>query len=173
MQPRTETASQCQPCGNPNAVAELRQGEKNAGPRLGRWDRRAAIGSSSRRAGFAHGVDMADEMLDLDRANAAQGGATNIEFLKGTIEDIPLPDESVDVVITNCVIRLSVDEPKGDHRDVPGAQPSWPDRHQRCSGRGSPQRRGAGRARLSAASRYSSSRPEISMPGAIQPYRCQ
>ncbi len=55
---------------------------------------------------------MADEMLDLARANAAQAGATDIEFFKGTIEDIPLPDESVDVVITNCVIHLSVDEPK-------------------------------------------------------------
>jgi arsenite methyltransferase len=58
---------------------------------------------------------MADEMLDLARANAAQAGATNIEFLKGTIEDIPLPDDSVDVVITNCLIHLSVDEPKCDH----------------------------------------------------------
>jgi arsenite methyltransferase len=51
-------------------------------------------------------------MLDLARANAAQAGATNVEFLKGTIEDIPLPDESVDVVISNCVINLSVDKPK-------------------------------------------------------------
>ena len=62
--------------------------------------------------GFAYGVDMTDAMLDLARANAAQAGATNVEFLKGTIEDIPLPDESVDVVISNCVINLSVDKPK-------------------------------------------------------------
>ena len=55
---------------------------------------------------------MTDEMLDLARANAAQAGATNVEFLKGTIEDIPLPDASVDVVISNCVINLSVDKPK-------------------------------------------------------------
>jgi arsenite methyltransferase len=55
---------------------------------------------------------MTDEMLELARANAAQAGATNVEFLKGTIEDIPLPDESVDVVISNCVINLSVDKPK-------------------------------------------------------------
>lgn len=52
-------------------------------------------------SGFAYGVDMTDEMLDLARANAAKAGATNVGFLKGTIEDIPLPDESVDVVISN------------------------------------------------------------------------
>ena len=62
--------------------------------------------------GFAYGVDMTDEMLDLARANAAQAGATNVEFLKGTIEDILLADGSVDVVISNCVINLSVDKPK-------------------------------------------------------------
>ena len=55
---------------------------------------------------------MTDGMLDLARTNAAKADATNIEFLKGTIEDIPLPDESVDVVISNCVINLSVDKPK-------------------------------------------------------------
>ena len=62
--------------------------------------------------GFAYGVDMTDEMLDLARANATHAGATNVEFVKGTIEDIPLPDGSVDVVISNCVINLSVDKPK-------------------------------------------------------------
>ena len=55
---------------------------------------------------------MTDEMLDLARANAAQAGATNVEFVHGTIEDVPLPDGSVDVVISNCVINLSVDKPK-------------------------------------------------------------
>ena len=54
---------------------------------------------------------MTDEMLDLARANAAKAGASNVEFLKGTIEDIPLPDASVDVVISNCVINLSTDKP--------------------------------------------------------------
>ena len=63
-------------------------------------------------SGFAYGVDMTDEMLDLARTNAVKADATNVEFLKGTIEDIPLPDESVDVVISNCVINLSVDKPK-------------------------------------------------------------
>ena len=61
--------------------------------------------------GFAYGLDMTDEMLALARSNAAKAGATNVEFVKGTIEDIPLPDASVDVVISNCVINLSVDKP--------------------------------------------------------------
>ena len=55
---------------------------------------------------------MTEEMLDLARANAAKAQATNVEFLKGNIEDIPLPDESVDVIISNCVINLSVDKPR-------------------------------------------------------------
>ena len=65
-----------------------------------------------RPTGFAYGVDMTDEMLDLAQANSAKAQATNVEFLKGTIEDIPLPNESVDVVISNCVINLSVDKPR-------------------------------------------------------------
>jgi arsenite methyltransferase len=62
-------------------------------------------------SGFAYGVDMTDDMLTLARQNAAQAGAANVEFLKGHIEDVPLPDASVDVVISNCVINLSVDKP--------------------------------------------------------------
>ncbi|GMA86897.1 hypothetical protein GCM10025868_21470 [Angustibacter aerolatus] len=61
--------------------------------------------------GFAYGVDMTDEMLDLARANAARAGATNVEFVRGTIEDVPLPDAAVDVVISNCVVNLSTDKP--------------------------------------------------------------
>jgi ubiquinone/menaquinone biosynthesis C-methylase UbiE len=60
--------------------------------------------------GFAYGVDMTDEMLELARANQAKAGLTNVEFLKGTIENIPLPDASIDVVISNCVINLSTDK---------------------------------------------------------------
>jgi arsenite methyltransferase len=99
-------------CGNPIAVAELRHGEKVLD--LGSGGGIDVLLSARRvgQTGFAYGVDMTDEMLDLARANAAQAGATNVEFLKGTIEDIPLPDESVDVVISNCVINLSVDKPK-------------------------------------------------------------
>jgi arsenite methyltransferase len=62
-------------------------------------------------SGFAYGVDMTDDMLALARANAEQAGATNVEFLQGQIEDLPLPDASVDVVISNCVINLSTDKP--------------------------------------------------------------
>jgi arsenite methyltransferase len=99
-------------CGNPVAVAELRQGEKVLD--LGSGGGIDVLLSARRvgETGFAYGVDMTDEMLDLARANAVQAGATNVEFLKGTIETIPLPDESVDVVISNCVINLSVDKPK-------------------------------------------------------------
>ena len=61
--------------------------------------------------GKAYGLDMTDEMLELARRNAAEAGAKNVEFLKGYMEEIPLPDSSVDVVISNCVINLSVDKP--------------------------------------------------------------
>ncbi|PZS02347.1 MAG: arsenite S-adenosylmethyltransferase, partial [Chloroflexi bacterium] len=60
--------------------------------------------------GFAYGLDMTDEMLDLARRNAAEQNATNVEFLKGTIESVPLANEAVDVVISNCVINLSADK---------------------------------------------------------------
>jgi ubiquinone/menaquinone biosynthesis C-methylase UbiE len=62
--------------------------------------------------GKAYGLDMTDEMLALARENAAKAEATNVEFLKGYIEDVPLPDASVDVIISNCVINLSTDKPK-------------------------------------------------------------
>jgi arsenite methyltransferase len=97
-------------CGNPTAVAELREGETvldlGSGGGIDVLLSARRVGPS----GFAYGVDMTDEMLDLARANAAQARATNVEFLKGTIEDVPLPDESVDVVISNCVINLSVEK---------------------------------------------------------------
>jgi SAM-dependent methyltransferase len=99
-------------CGNPIAVAELREGETvldlGSGGGIDVLLSARRVGPS----GFVYGVDMTDEMLDLARSNAAKAQATNVEFLKGTIEDIPLPDESVDVVISNCVINLSVDKPR-------------------------------------------------------------
>ena len=99
-------------CGNPAAVAELREGETvldlGSGGGIDVLLSARRVGTS----GFAYGVDMTDEMLDLARANAARAQAANVEFLKGTIEDIPLSDESVDVVISNCVINLSVDKPR-------------------------------------------------------------
>jgi SAM-dependent methyltransferase len=99
-------------CGNPMAVAALRPGERVLD--LGSGGGIDVLLSARRvgETGFAYGVDMTDEMLELARANAAKAGATNVEFLKGTIEDVPLPDASVDVVISNCVINLSVDKPK-------------------------------------------------------------
>jgi arsenite methyltransferase len=99
-------------CGNPTAVAELREGETVLD--LGSGGGIDVLLSARRvgPTGFAYGVDMTDEMLELARVNAAKAGATNVEFLKGTIEDVPLPDGSVDVVISNCVINLSVDKPK-------------------------------------------------------------
>jgi arsenite methyltransferase len=98
-------------CGNPMAVAELRAGEKVLD--LGSGGGIDVLLSARRvgPTGFAYGVDMTDEMLALAEANKTKAGATNVEFLKGTIEDIPLPDSSVDVVISNCVINLSTDKP--------------------------------------------------------------
>lgn len=99
-------------CGNPIAVAELREGETvldlGSGGGIDVLLSARRVGPS----GFAYGVDMTDEMLQLAQANAVKAGATNVRFLKGTIEDVPLPDGSVDVVISNCVINLSVDKPK-------------------------------------------------------------
>ena len=99
-------------CGNPTAVADLRPGERVLD--LGSGGGIDVLLSAKRvgPSGYAYGVDMTEEMLDLARANAAQAGAINVEFVQGTIEDVPLPDASVDVVISNCVINLSVDKPK-------------------------------------------------------------
>lgn len=98
-------------CGNPTAVAELRAGERVLD--LGSGGGIDVLLSAKRvgPTGFAYGVDMTDEMLALAEANNAKAGVTNVEFLRGTIEDIPLPDAAVDVVISNCVINLSVDKP--------------------------------------------------------------
>jgi arsenite methyltransferase len=98
-------------CGNPVAVAELHEGERvldlGSGGGIDVLLSARRVGPS----GFAYGVDMTDDMLELARANAAKAGAGNVEFRKGEIEALPLPDASVDVVISNCVINLSVDKP--------------------------------------------------------------
>jgi arsenite methyltransferase len=98
-------------CGNPTAVAELRAGETVLD--LGSGGGIDVLLSARRvgPAGFAYGVDMTDEMLSLANANKATAGLTNVAFLKGTIEQVPLPAESIDVVISNCVINLSTDKP--------------------------------------------------------------
>ena len=98
-------------CGNPTAVAELREGE--AVLDLGSGGGIDVILSAKRvgPTGVAYGLDMTDEMLALAQRNAREAGIANAHFLKGVIEQIPLPARSVDVVISNCVINLSVDKP--------------------------------------------------------------
>jgi arsenite methyltransferase len=97
-------------CGNPTAVADLHEGETVLD--LGSGGGIDVLLSAKRvgPTGMAYGLDMTDEMLELARANAQKAGATNVEFLKGLIEDVPLPDATVDVVISNCVINLSTDK---------------------------------------------------------------
>ncbi|MFC7303870.1 arsenite methyltransferase [Streptomyces monticola] len=98
-------------CGNPLAVAELRAGERVLD--LGSGGGIDVLLSARRvgESGKAYGLDMTEEMLALALANARKAGAANVEFLKGTIESVPLPAQTVDVVISNCVINLSVDKP--------------------------------------------------------------
>jgi SAM-dependent methyltransferase len=97
-------------CGNPTALAELQAGETVLD--LGSGGGIDVLLSAKRvgPTGKAYGLDMTDEMLTLARENQAKAGVTNVEFLKGAIENIPLPDNSVDVIISNCVINLSGDK---------------------------------------------------------------
>jgi SAM-dependent methyltransferase len=97
-------------CGNPTALAELKPGETVLDLGSGGG---IDVLLSARRVGpmgKAYGLDMTDEMLELARENQQNAGVDNVEFLKGEIEDIPLPDNSVDVIISNCVINLSADK---------------------------------------------------------------
>ncbi len=102
-------------CGNPTALAQLRPGETvldlGSGGGIDVLLSARRVGPS----GKAYGLDMTDEMLALARENQQKAGAHNVEFLKGTIEEIPLPDNSVDVVISNCVINLSADKDRVLH----------------------------------------------------------
>jgi SAM-dependent methyltransferase len=97
-------------CGNPTALAELNPGERVLD--LGSGGGIDVLLSARRvgPTGKAYGLDMTDEMLALANSNKAKSGLTNVEFLKGQIESIPLPDASVDVIISNCVINLSADK---------------------------------------------------------------
>src|SRR5579859_6712334 len=97
-------------CGNPTALAELRPGERVLD--LGSGGGIDVLLSARRvgPTGFAYGLDMTDEMLQLAERNAAERGVHNVKFLKGEIEHIPLPDATADVVISNCVINLSSDK---------------------------------------------------------------
>jgi arsenite methyltransferase len=97
-------------CGNPTAVAELHEGETvldlGSGGGIDVLLSARRVGPS----GKAFGLDMTDEMLELARANQREAGIENVEFLKGTIESVPLPDDAVDVIISNCVINLSTEK---------------------------------------------------------------
>jgi SAM-dependent methyltransferase len=99
-------------CGNPTALAELKPGETVLD--LGSGGGIDVLLSARRvgPAGKAYGLDMTDDMLALARENQQKSGLTNVEFLRGEIENIPLPDNSVDVIISNCVINLSADKDK-------------------------------------------------------------
>jgi arsenite methyltransferase len=99
-------------CGNPTALAELKPGEVVLD--LGSGGGIDVLLSARRvgPTGFAYGLDMTDEMLDLARRNAAERGVSNVQFVKGEIEHIPLPDASIDVIISNCVINLSANKPQ-------------------------------------------------------------
>jgi len=99
-------------CGNPTALAELHEGETVLD--LGSGGGIDVLLSARRvgPTGFAYGLDTTDEMLEVARRNKAEAGVENVSFLKGVIEDIPLPDDNVDVIISNCVINLSADKPK-------------------------------------------------------------
>lgn len=97
-------------CGNPTAIAALKPGEVvvdlGSGGGLDVFLAARQVGP----AGFVYGVDMTDDMLALARRNAAKVGASNVEFRKGQIEDLPLTDDSIDVILSNCVINLSPDK---------------------------------------------------------------
>ncbi|MGH2896130.1 MAG: arsenite methyltransferase [Solirubrobacteraceae bacterium] len=99
-------------CGNPIAIAELHDGETvldlGSGGGIDVLLSARRVGPS----GLAYGLDMTDEMLDLARRNQAEAGVTNVQWLRGHIEEIPLPRDSVDVIISNCVINLSGDKPR-------------------------------------------------------------
>lgn len=97
-------------CGNPTAVAELRPGEVVLD--LGSGGGIDVLLSAKRvgPTGFAYGLDVTDDMLELARGNAGAAGVTNVEFLRGDIAAIPLPDASVDVIISNCVINLAAEK---------------------------------------------------------------
>ena len=99
-------------CGNPIAIAELHEGETVLD--LGSGGGIDVLLSASRvgPTGLAYGLDMTDEMLDLARRNQAEAGVSNVQWLRGHIEQIPLPRDSVDVIISNCVINLSGDKPQ-------------------------------------------------------------
>ena len=138
-------------CGNPTALANLNAGETVLD--LGSGGGIDVLLSARRvgPTGKAYGLDMTDEMLALARENQRKAGIENVEFLKGEIESIPLPDNSVDVVISNCVINLSADKDRVLARGIPRPEAGRPlrrlrrGRPRRRAGRGAPQHGDVGR----------------------------
>ena len=121
-------------CGNPTALAKLNAGETVLD--LGSGGGIDVLLSARRvgPTGKAYGLDMTDEMLALARENQRKAGVENVEFLKGEIENIPLPDNSVDVIISNCVINLSADKDQRAARGVPRSEAGRPFRRLRRRG---------------------------------------
>ena len=119
-------------CGNPTLLAQLKEGETVLD--LGSGGGIDVLLSAERvgPTGKAYGLDMTDEMLALARENQRKAGVENVEFLKGEIENIPLPDNSVDVIISNCVINLSADKEPGAARSISRAEAGRPARRFRC-----------------------------------------
>ena len=150
-------------CGNPTALAELNPGETVLD--LGSGGGIDVLLSARRvgPTGKAYGLDMTDEMLALANENKRKSGVENVEFLKGEIENIPLPDNSVDVIISNCVINLSADKDQSPARSLPRAQAGRTLRRLR---RRDPWRDSAGdpseRARLGGLHRRSAGRKRLS-----------
>ena len=112
-------------CGNPTAIAALRPGEVvldlGSGGGIDVFLAANKVGPT----GFVYGVDMTEEMLALARRNAAKHGMQNVEFLHGHIEQIPLPDKTADVIISNCVINLSPDKGASDKRSTGDLTATW------------------------------------------------
>ena len=131
-------------CGNPTALIDLQPGQTVLD--LGSGGGIDVLLSAKRvgPTGKVYGLDMTDDMLALARENQRKAGATNVEFLKGTIEAIPLPDQSVDVIISNCVINLSVDKDAVLREAFRVPEAEWPLRSlgrrlpRRCAGGGAP-----------------------------------
>ena len=123
-------------CGNPDGSRAVEPRRNGARSGFGRRHRRAALGAARRAPGKAYGLDMTDEMLALANENKRKAGVENVEFLKGEIENIPLPDNSVDVIISNCVINLSADK----DRVCGGVSRAQTGRPLGCLGRGDARR---------------------------------
>ena len=150
-------------CGNPTALAQLNPGETVLD--LGSGGGIDVLLSAKRvgPTGKAYGLDMTDEMLALANENKRKAGVDNVEFLRGEIEHIPLPDNSVDVIISNCVINLSADKDRGIEGSLSSSQAGWTlCRVRRCHSRRNATRDPSKRASLGWLRRRGARRERIS-----------